>query len=210
MRVFLLLVLVSSLAQAAPGAFSQSGLAGWAPQLFSGKPATSYRLVDGHLAAECRASASGYVWRQPVRLADRPILRWRWRVHDVLAGIDERSKPGDDFLARIYVVRDGGWAAWRTRSLVYVWSNGETPAADWPSAYTTQAHIIRVRSGRKGLGQWHSEQRDLAADFRRYFGEVPERIDALALMSDCDDSGGAGRADFGDLRLLPREVAPAP
>lgn len=203
----LMLALLVHPVQAAPGAFSQTGLDGWQPQTFSGKPATSYRLVDGHLTATCQASASGYVWREDLTLARSPILSWRWRVHDVLTGSDERSKQGDDFLARVYVVRDGGWAPWRTRSLVYVWSNGGTPAADWPSAYTAQAHIIRLRTGAVGLGQWQTEERDLEADFRRYFGEVPKQIHALALMSDCDDSGGAGRADYGDLRLLPR---PAP
>jgi hypothetical protein len=208
-RIWRSLLLVPLLAQglpahaAGPGAFSRGGLQGWQAQTFDGKAATRYQLRDGYLQAECRASASGFTWRQSVRLSDTPILSWRWRVHDLLRGIDERRKNGDDFLARVYVVVDGGWAVWRSRSLVYVWSNGETPGADWPSAYTRQAHIIALRAGATGLGEWQHEQRDLAADFQRYFGEIPERIHALALMSDCDDSGGAGRADYGDIQLSP-------
>jgi hypothetical protein len=205
-RCLLLAMLLAQgvLAHAAgPAAFSRSGLQGWTAQTFADKTATRYQLRDGYLQAECRASASGLAWRQSLRLADTPILSWRWRVHDLLEGIDERRKGGDDFLARVYVVVDGGWAVWRTRSLVYVWSNGETPATDWPSAYTGQAHIIALRAGAAGLGEWQREQRDLAADFQRYFGMVPERIHALALMSDCDDSGGAGRADYGDIQLGP-------
>lgn len=188
---------------AAPAAFSLHGLAGWQAQIFKGKALTQYRVEDGVLRADCRASASGYVWKAPLDLAKTPILTWRWRAHDVLPAGDERSKAGDDFIARVYGVRSGGLAPWRTRSLVYVWSRSAA-GADWPSAYASQAHVIALRGKDTPAGEWREERRDLQADFRRYFGLDVTQLDALALMTDCDDSGAAGRADYGDIRLLAR------
>lgn len=205
--IFLLLASAFRIGHAAPGAFSLTGLEGWQPQRFSRIEATRYVLVQDKnipvLQAQCEHSASGYLWKEKVDLNKTPKLSWRWRVRQIYPGLRERDKSGDDFPARVYVVRDGGWASWRTRSLVYVWSNGESAARDWPSAYTAQAHVVVVRTGAKGLGQWQQEQRDLRADFKTYFGEEVDRVDAVALMTDCDDGKGSAQSEYGDIRLLP-------
>lgn len=204
-KVALLCGLPVAAALAAPGAFSLAGLAGWEAQTFKGKTPTSYELEqDGGvqvLQARCHDSASGYLWREKIDLRQTPVLSWRWRVHTLFKGIREREKSGDDFIARVYVVRDGGWALWRTRSLVYVWSNGGAGAADWPSAYAAQAHVVALRAGADGLGQWREERRDVRADFKTYLGLDVDAIDAVALMTDCDDSHVSGRADYGDIRF---------
>lgn len=192
-------------AYADPGAFSVTGLAGWTPQTFRNKAPTQYRLAPGPegsvLDARCAAGASGLIWRERIDLARTPLLRWRWRVDGVYAGLDERTEAGDDFPARVYAVRDGGWAPWRTRSLVYVWASSEPAGSDWRSAYTDQAHIVALRSGAAEAGQWREERRDLRADFQRYFGLALDHVDGIALMSDCDDGGRSASAAYGDLRL---------
>ena len=206
---FCLLSGLSPLLWAAPAAFSTHGLSGWQAQDFKGRVATHYQLTRDDdagaqvLHARCTRSASGYVWKEHIDLRQTPRLHWRWRIEQVYAGLHERDKRGDDFPARIYVVRDGGWMPWRTLSLVYVWGNGEAAERDWPDAYTRQAHIIVVRSGNQDSGHWQDEQRDVWADFQRYFGAEVEAIDAVALMSDCDDSERDGAADYGDLFFGP-------
>lgn len=201
---------LASLAQivcAGPAPFSTQGLSGWEVRDFKGRAATAYRLgEDGIggaqvLEARCARSASGYVWKEKIDLTQTPMLRWRWRVDQVYAGLHEREKRGDDFPARVYVVRDGGWMPWRMLSLVYVWGNGETQDGDWPDPYTRQAHIVVVHAGKTDAGRWQDQQRDVRADFRRYFGVEVDAIDAVALMSDCDDGDGEGSAGYGDLRF---------
>lgn len=196
-------LVASGAAHAAPGLFSLTGLDGWTPQTFRGKAPTAYRLADAAgarvLEADCRAGASGLIWKEPVDLARTPILSWRWRADLFPAAGDERRKGGDDFALRVYVVRDGGWAVWRTRSLVYVWAAREPAGSDWASPYTSQAHMVALRSG--GAGAWQAERRDVAADFRRYFGLDLARADGVALMTDCDDAGGAARGAYGDIVL---------
>lgn len=207
-RYALLLALCVALpVAAAPGAFSSSGLQGWVEQIFKQRSAVHYRLVpdDGIqvLGAECFAASSGWLWRETVDLKRTPVLAWRWKLGGLPKGASERDKAGDDFALRIYVVRDGGGAWWRTRSLVYVWARQEPAGADWPSAYTSQAHVVALRSGTAGAGRWHEQRRNLRTDFRRYFALDVETVEVVALMTDCDDGGGAARAWYGDIRFEP-------
>lgn len=207
------LLMLPLLAWAAPGLFTESGLSGWQAQTFDGKPQTAYRLVADEqgrqvLEARCAASASGLIWRESIDLAKTPILRWRWRTQALFSGQDPRSKAGDDFPLRVYAVREGGFAVWRTRAIVYVWSADRFGPRDWPSPYTGKAHMLALRSGAAGLSEWQEERRDLRADFRAFLGIDVTRIDGIALMSDCDNAGGRSRSWYGDLRLEAASLAP--
>lgn len=204
-HAWLLLSLLALPAQAAPGLFSMTGLDGWEALTFKKKTPTAYALVNEGgtpvLSADCNASASGYIAKQSIDLTKTPRLSWRWKVDNVYSGIREREKSGDDYPARVYVVRDGGFAVWRTRSLVYVWASDSPVGSDWPNPYASQAHHVALQSGTARLGQWQSETRDLRADFKRYFDLDVAALDGVALMSDCDDAGGKARARYGDIRL---------
>lgn len=201
----LCLSLLSLPALADPGLFSMSGLTGWEALTFKKKTPTAYALTqDGKapvLHAECKASASGYIAKGKLDLAKTPRLTWRWKVGGIYEGINEREKGGDDFPARVYVVRDGGLAIWRTRSLVYVWSSNQAAGSDWPNPYASQAHHVALQSGASKAGQWQTESRDLRADFKRYFDLDVDALDGVALMSDCDDFKGTTSAHYGDIRL---------
>ena len=181
------------------GRFSAGDLEGWQSKSFKGE--TLYRLVEHGgqkvLQAESRAGASGLYREMRVDLTRTPFLRWSWTVDHVLENVDERSKGGDDYPARVYVVVSGGAAFWRTRSLVYVWSSSQPVGSTWHNAYTSNARIIAVRSGEPGA--WHQERRDVRADFRRLFGDDIEALDAVAIMTDTDNSGQSARAWYGDI-----------
>jgi len=134
-----------------------------------------------------------------VDLRRTPWLSWSWRVDRVLNGVDERSKSGDDYPARVYVVVSGGAAFWKTRSLVYVWSSHQPVGATWDNAFTRNAQVMALRSGMKDAGQWVSEKRNIRDDSRQQFGEDLDYIDAVALMTDTDNSGQSATAWYGDL-----------
>jgi hypothetical protein len=175
-------------------------LEGWEAQAFRGKAPTQYKaLADGAVEAQCKASASGLIRREKIDLEKTPVLRWKWKVESIYAGIDEKAKRGDDFPARVYVVLDGGLLPWRTRSLVYVWSSTSPQGTDWPNPYTAQAHHVALRAG--APGPWQAERRDVRADFKRYFGLDVAAADGVAIMTDCDDAGGATRAWYEGLRF---------
>ncbi len=185
------------------GHFSAGDLSGWQSRSFQGE--TEYRIAPDNgrtaLRAVSEAAASGLYREIVVDLTETPYLHWSWKVDNILEGIDELTKAGDDFPARVYVVVSGGALFWRTRTLVYVWSSHQPVDSLWHNPFTGNARHIALRSGPEQLGQWLDERRDLRADWRRAFGEDIVRIDAVALMTDTDNSGLAASAWYGDIRF---------
>jgi hypothetical protein len=181
------------------GHFSTGDLQGWKTKSFAGE--TQYQLVekDGRqvLQADSKGTASGLYHEISVDLERTPYLNWSWRVNNVLTGVDERTKAGDDYPARVYVVVSGGVVFWRTRSLIYVWSSNQPVGSTWDNAFTSNARTIAVRSG--NAAGWFNEKRDVRADFKRLFSDDIKQIDAVAIMTDTDNSGQAATAWYGDI-----------
>ncbi len=181
--------------------FSRGELAPWESQVFQGR--TDYRLVEEQgrrfLRAHARASASGLLRRIRVDLDRTPWLHWSWRVHRLPPVDDERRRSGDDFAARVYVVIDGGWAFWRTRSLSLVWSATQPAGVAWTNPYTANVTMLALRGRGAPLGEWRQERLNLAAALARHLGRPVRWIDAVAVMTDADDSNGEAMADYGDI-----------
>lgn len=199
--ILLCLLLSAASAERIIGHFSASDLHGWQPKVFAGE--TVYALKnDGTrqaLRAQSQAAASGLYREIKVDLRQTPYLNWSWRVDNIFTGIDEKTKPGDDFPARVYIVVSGGAFFWKTRSLVYVWSSQQPENSAWPNPFTSNARHIAVRSGSQNLGQWLSEKRNIRTDYKRVFGIDIDYIDAVAIMSDSDNSGQSASAWYGDI-----------
>jgi hypothetical protein len=205
------LLAASTLATAADeelmiGRFSAGDLNDWQTKSFKGETRYTFDEKSGRRAlfADSRGAASGLYREIRVDLTRTPWLNWSWRVDRVLNGVDERDKSGDDYPARVYVVVSGGAAFWKTRSLVYVWSSNQPVGATWNNAFTSNARVMALRSGTKDAGRWVSEKRDIRADFRQLFGTDIDRIDAVALMTDADNSGQSASAWYGDIDFTAR------
>jgi hypothetical protein len=196
------LMLVAVPAAAASLLFTPGDILGWESERFQGE--TLYERDGDALRARCRNSASGLFLKQEIDLRATPVIEWSWRVDAVFEpGVDEKSKPGDDFPARLYVVQDGGVAVWRTRAINYVWASRTPAGSDWPNPFASQAHMVALRSGAPAApGQWVTERRNIREDFRRYHGRDVDVIDAVAIMTDCDNRGSAAEARYGTVRFL--------
>ena len=188
------------------GRFAAGDLQDWQTKSFQGETRYGFDDKSGQRAlfADSRGAASGLYREIRVDLNRTPWLNWSWRVDKVLNGVDERSKGGDDYPARVYVVVAGGAAFWKTRSLVYVWSSNQPVGATWNNAFTSNARVMALRSGTKDADGWVSEKRDVRADFRQLFGEDIDAIDAVALMTDTDNSGQSASAWYGDIYFTAR------
>lgn len=186
--------------------WTPSEMLGWETRQFQGQ--TTYGLTHAEsgsvLHAQCGQSASGLYRRQKIDLTRTPVIEWSWRVDKVFdPPRDERLKSNDDYAARIYLVVDGGMLAWRTRVINYVWASGMPSGADWPNAYAAQARMIAVRSGPPAdPGEWQHERRDVRADFKRFHGIDALAIDAIAIMTDCDDRATTAEAWYGTIRFV--------
>ena len=181
--------------------FSQGDLSGWQKKAFAGETRYFLENSDGRLAlrADSSAAASGRYREISIDLNKTPILNWTWKVGGILTGNDEHTRKGDDYPARVYVVFSGGVVFWRTRAINYVWSNKQPIGSSWPNAFTDHAHMIAIESGSDRVGQWVTERRDVRADYRRAFDKEPGQADAVAIMTDTDNAGGAITAWYGDI-----------
>lgn len=181
-------------------------MAAWDVRDFAGR--TDYRSVDidGRKALEARCDSAGstlYLDRE-IDLRETPVMEWSWRVDETFAAdIDETVKAGDDFAARVYVVMDGGLLRWRTRAITYVWASAMEQASDWPNPYASQAWMVALRSGpAEQPGSWKNERRNVREDFRRYHGRDLDKIDGVAVMTDCNDLETTARAWYGEIRFI--------
>jgi len=183
------------------GEFSQGTLEGWQEKSFSGR--TEYGLVkqDGRqvLRAVSHAAASGYAREIRIDLNKTPYLNWSWKVAAALQGLEEKTRSGDDYAARIYVVLEGGIFFWNTRALNYVWSGSQPIGSSWPNAFSDHAVLLAVESGPDHAGHWRQYKRDLRKDLKDYLGVTPGYIDAVAIMTDTDNSGRSATAYYGDI-----------
>jgi len=184
------------------GRFSTGSMAGWERKIFKGQ--TEYRItVDGGrrvLRAESRGGASGWYHRLKVEPRDYPLLRWSWKVAGTVRGENARSKQGDDFSARVYLVFPG-YFFWQTRSIAYVWSGSLKKGESVPNAYTSRVMIVAVESGDSLAGRWVREERNYLEDYRRLFGEEPGQLGAVAIMTDTDNTNSQASAWYGDISL---------
>lgn len=200
--VAIVLLMVQIAAGESYSGFAQSGLNEWEPIEFEGE--TRYELMnEGNvtvLKASSNASASGLVKKQTVDLRKTPILEWRWRLDQALPAREEQSKKGDDYAARIYVIVKDGWFFWQTKALNYVWSSRDNPPSSWPNAFAPDnARMLPVRNAQHGSGQWFTERRNVREDLKQLFGKTYDEIEAIAIMTDTDNSGLSAQASYGEL-----------
>lgn len=183
-------------------------LADWDRHSFEGETRYESVTVDDRAAIHAICddrTASGLFYREDIDLRETPVMEWSWRVEDTFRDIDETTRAGDDYPARIYVVDESRVLRWRTRALNYVWSSSHEPGADWPNAYASQARMIAVRGAADAGDGWRTERRNVLEDFERHHDRSPEQINAVAIMTDCDDTGQDIEAWYGEIRFLPAD-----
>jgi hypothetical protein len=179
----------------------ESGLnPAWTVKKFQGE--TEYRIVaegDGHcLQARSKNSASGLVREMKYALKDYPVLSWRWKVDKVLVRGDARTREGDDYAARVYVVFPH-WFPPKTRSINYIWANRLPRGSHIPNPFFSNAVMVAVESGAERTGAWVDERRNVLEDYRAIFGEEPPSVGAVAIMTDTDNTGESALACYDDI-----------
>jgi len=128
-------------------------------------------------------------------------MHWRWKIDAPLENNQEREKQGDDFAARIYLIVSGGLFFWNTKAINYVWANHEPVGSSWDNPYTSNSAMLAVESGAKHAGEWREYRRNVRKDLKHFFGRDIQQIDALALMTDTDNTGLMAGAYYGQIRF---------
>jgi len=182
--------------------FAIDGIKGWESKSFKGT--TEYKIVqeDGRtvLKAHAKGAASGLTKKLKFSPQTYRYLKWNWKISGTISQGNEKTKQGDDYAARVYVVFPGRFF-WQMRALNYIWANKLPKGEFVPNAFTSNAMLLAVESGPSKAGQWVTEQRDILADFRKVFGEDPPEAGAIAIMTDTDNTGAEATAWYGDITL---------
>ncbi len=197
----------------------------WQPVVFAKKEnSTRYVLVrDGDttvLKATADNSISGLGRQLAIEPAKFPILRWKWRVAKTNERSDIRSKSGDDFPARVYVLfninEDELSFLDRAKlklaryifgdqvpsaALCYVWSHKEQKNTQSWNAFTDRVRMIVLRSSADNAGLWAQEERNILSDFEKAFEMPAPQISGIVLSSDSDNTNAVSIAWYGDVTL---------
>jgi hypothetical protein len=184
--------------------FGKGLSARWEKKVFKGETVYERTIEEGRpgVKADSRSSASALIYHISLDPKTYPRLSWSWKISHTIRKGDERTKEGDDYAARVYVVFPSV-LFWKTRAVNYIWANRLPQGAFLPNAYTGNAVMVAVESGDRNAGKWMNEERNLVEDYRRAFGEDPPKVGAVAIMTDTDNTGEEAVAWYGAIRFLP-------
>lgn len=59
--------------------------------------------------------------------------------------------------------------------------------------------MLALRNSSQPPGIWVNESRNVYQDLKQVFGEEIRYVDAVAIMTDTDNTGGSARAAYSDL-----------
>lgn len=206
---------------------SQIGAAlpdGWKPLTFKKVPKlTAYEVVkDGEVVVKAvsDASASGLTKAVNIDPKEFPIVRWRWKIENLLKKSDVTRKDGDDYPARLYITfaydpdkvsfgKKLKYKAGQTifgdipiGALNYIWDSKTPVGTIVENAYTDFAQMVVVESGAQRVGMWVEESRNIYEDYKKAFGEEPPMINGVAIMSDTDNTQEQATAYYGDIQFV--------
>ncbi len=126
-------------------------------------------------------------------------LSWRWRIHQLPKGAREDKRRFADSAAGVYVIFNGKYRL--NRIIKYVWSSTLEPGVITESPFNRRTKIVVLRSGETSAGQWIEENVDVFGDYQRIFGTSPPPVEAIAIMSDSDNTESFVEADYDDFRI---------
>jgi len=205
---------------------AQDGGAPWHAVTLPGKEATRYERAhkDGRSAVLAVSNGSASLWRQrleapPAQLGE---VSFSWWAQTLLERASVADIDREDATARVVFGFGGDHARLplRTRmsfelaqaltgerppfaTLMYVWDATAPVGSVIVNPRSDRVRKIVVDSGPEGLRRWRDHRRDLAADFRRAFGEEPGPLQSVALMTDSDNTRGQARTWYGEIVLHP-------
>ena len=221
LMLIMLMLLPASMPSSAPGSDGRdvlfredfNSLDNWKPFFFPKiKKHSTYTIErngQGHiLKTESSGSASALVYRDSFNVYEHPRVKWRWKVDNVYKKGDARTKKGDDYPIRVYIMFEydpehaGAFEKIKYglarsiygeypphSSLSYVWANKDEPDRFLTSPYTSKAKMVLLEKGAQKIGAWQDEEINILDDYQKAFGVKPPARARIAVMNDSDNTG---------------------
>ena len=156
------------------------------------KKLTEYQIgsnANGNfLRAKAEGQASGLGKEIKINLDKTPFINITWKVEKNLNGINERSKKGHDFAARVFVVKKTGITALSNRAINYVFSSNEDIGENWNSPYTKNSIDYVLSTTKITDNEWITVKSNVKNDFKNLHNLDVNEIDGVAILTDTDNS----------------------
>ena len=140
------------------------------------------------LKAVADNAASGLGKEIKIDLNSTPILNITWKVEKDLHGIDERSKKGHDYAARVFVVKKTGATPLSNRAMNYVFSSNKDINSYHPSPFTKKSIDYILSTTKENFNEWVTVKVNVKKHFKKFHNLDLDEINGLAIMSDTDNS----------------------
>ena len=133
-------------------------------------------------------AASGLGKEVKIDLNKTPFINITWKIEKDLSGINENTKKGHDFAARVFAVKKTGATPLSNRAINYVFSSNNKIGFNSPSPYTKKSIDNVLATTIDNLNEWVSVKSNVKEDFKKFHDLDVDQLDGLAIMSDTDNS----------------------
>ncbi len=140
------------------------------------------------LKAVADNAASGLGKEVKIDLNKTPFINITWKIEKDLQGINENSKKGHDFAARVFAVKKTGATPLSNRAINYVFSSNSKVGQSWASPYTKKSIDNVLSTTKDNLNEWVTVKANVKKDFKKFHDLDLNELDGLAIMADTDNS----------------------
>ena len=133
-------------------------------------------------------AASGLGKEVKIDLNKTPFINITWKIEKDLPGIKENTKKGNDFAARVFVIKKTGATPLSNRAINYVFSSNNEVGFNAPSPYTKKSIDNVLAYTKNNLNEWITVKSNVKEDFKKFHDLDVNELDGLAIMSDTDNS----------------------
>ena len=156
------------------------------------KKLTTYTLGSNEngnfIKAEAEGVGSGLGKEMLINLNETPFIYITWKIEKNLLGIDEKSKKGHDYAARVFVIKKTGATALSNRAINYVFSSNNDIGEYWRSPFTKKSIDYVLSSTKDHDNEWVTAKANVKEDFKKLHDLEVDEINGVAIMTDTDNS----------------------
>ena len=140
------------------------------------------------IKAEAKGVGSGLGKEVLIDLNKTPFINISWKIEKDLSGINENSKKGHDFAARVFVVKKTGSTALSNRAVNYVFSSNNEIGKYWRSPYTKKSIDYVLSTTKQNLNEWVTVKANVKEHFKLLHDLDVNELNGVAIMTDTDNS----------------------
>ena len=156
------------------------------------KGETTWRLGSNEngnfIKAEAEGKGSGLGKEVKIDLSKTPFINITWKVEKDLSGIDEKTKKGHDYAARVFVIKKTGTTMLSNRAINYVFSSNQNVDENWRSPYTKKSVDYVLSTTKENLDTWVTVKANVKDHFKKFHDLDVVGLTGVAIMTDTDNS----------------------